>query len=265
MSINAAKSLSARLQLRDTCAVILCGGLGTRLRRAVPGLPKSLAPVAGRPFLDYMLVHLATSGIREVILCTGFRRESIEAEYGTGSRLGLSIIYSPEPLPLGTAGALKHAAALVRCETCFLLNGDSFIDVDFERLLDCHRSTPAVATMTLAPLASPLRYGQVTLHPNGAVQSFVEKPTSAVRPFADHPSLINAGVYALSRRVFDEIAPVPPAVSFEHHTLPSLIDRGLFGFISTGFFIDIGVPEDYQRAQTEILKRTAPRAYSHSR
>jgi len=227
-------------------------------------LPKSLAPIAGRPFLDYLLTHLATAGIREVVLCTGYRSESIEAEYATGARLGLSIAYSAESSPLGTAGALKQAAALIQSNPFFLLNGDSFLDLDFDRLLTRHRATAATATMTLAQIASPLRYGAVTLHTNGAVQTFADKPVGIVKP-SPAGTLINAGIYALNRDVLDEIPAAPPPVSFEHDTLPSLIGRGLFGFVSPGFFIDIGVPDDYQRAQIEIPKRTGTRAYSHSR
>jgi NDP-sugar pyrophosphorylase family protein len=264
MSIDTAKHLSSRLQLREIQTVILCGGFGTRLRGALSGLPKSLAPIAGRPFLDYLLNHLATAGIREILLCIGHRGESIEAEYASGTRLGVSIAYSSETSPLGTAGALKHAAPLIRSNPFFLLNGDSFLDLDFDRLLTQHRSTAAIATMTLTQIASPLRYGAVTLQVNGAVQTFAEK-TGEIAKSSAAGTLINAGIYALNRDVLEHIPPAPPPVSFERDTLPSLIGRGLFGFVSTGFFIDIGVPDDYQRAQVEIPKRTAPRAYSHSR
>jgi D-glycero-alpha-D-manno-heptose 1-phosphate guanylyltransferase len=264
MSIDATTDSGPSLQLRELQAVILCGGLGTRLSRAVPGLPKSLAPIAGRPFLDYLLNHLATAGIRDLVFCTGYRSESIEAEYATGARLGLSIEYSVESSPLGTAGALKQAAPLIRSNPFFLLNGDSFLDLDFHRLLNQHHATAATATMTLAQIASPLRYGAITLHANGAVHTFAEKGTAIAKP-SPAGTLINAGIYALNRDVLDRIPAAPPAVSFEYDTLPSLIGRGLFGFVSNGFFIDIGIPDDYQRAQIEIPKRTATRAYSHSR
>jgi NDP-sugar pyrophosphorylase family protein len=264
MSIDSAKQISARLQLCDIPAVILCGGFGTRLSGALAGLPKSLAPIAGRPFLDYLLAHLAAAGIREIVLCTGYRGESIEAEYGRGTRLGLSISYSSESSPLGTAGALKNAALQIRSDLFFFLNGDSFLDLNFDLMLTQHHATAALATIALAQIASPLRYGAVTLHANGAVQTFSEKPRETAKPSASR-TLINAGVYALNRRIFDQIAAAPPPVSLERDTLPSLIGRGLYGYVSSGYFIDIGVPNDYQRAQTEIPKRTAPRAYSHSR
>jgi NDP-sugar pyrophosphorylase family protein len=264
MSINTARHLSSKLQLRELQAVILCGGLGTRLSRSLPSLPKSLAPIAGRPFLDYLLNHLATAGIREIVLCTGHLGKRVEAEYAMGARWGLSIAYSAESSPLGTAGALKQAASLIRSNPFFLLNGDSFLDLDFDRLLAQHHATDAVATISLAQIASPLRYGAITLHSNGAVETFAEKPTGIGKP-APSGTLINAGVYALNRDILDDIPAAPPAVSFEHDTLPSLIGRGLFGFVSNGFFIDIGVPDDYQRAQIEMPKRTFTRAYSHSR
>jgi NDP-sugar pyrophosphorylase family protein len=244
-------------------AVILCGGLGTRLSGALAGLPKALAPVGGRPFLDYVLANLASAGVREIVMCTGYRSESIEGEYGADARTGLSVVYSAESVPMGTAGALKRAAPLIYSDPFLVLNGDSFLALDFCKLLAHHRAAQATATLALARVASADRYGAVTLDTNGKIRSFLEKRESAQVP-ATAGALINAGIYVFDRTVLGLIPPPPPAVSLERQILPALIGRGLFGFASDAFFIDIGIPEDYALAQTEIPRR-ANRDHSYSR
>lgn len=253
---NNSSWLSGETPIGDLQSVILCGGLGTRLSGTLSGLPKALAPVAGRPFLDYLLANVAAAGLRNVVLCTGYRSESIEGEYGTGASCGLSLTYSPEQEPLGTAGALRHAAARIRSNPFLLLNGDSLSQVDLPRLLTAHRLCGAVATIALARVAAADRYGSVAMEANGEIRAFSEKGKAADSS-TTAGTLINAGIYALDRGILNHIPPAPPAVSFERDVLPGLIGRGLFGFVSDGFFIDIGVPEDYQRAQTEIPLRSS--------
>ncbi|HEY2461184.1 MAG TPA: nucleotidyltransferase family protein [Candidatus Acidoferrum sp.] len=253
--------------MTDIQAVILCGGLGMRLRDTVPGVPKALAPISGRPFLDFLLAGLAATGVREVVLCTGHGSETIEAEYGNDGRCGLSIRYSVEREALGTGGALKLAQRWIHSQTFLLLNGDSLLDADFEQLLSAHWTSGAIASVALSQVSSPERYGSVTVEANGEIRRFAEK-RAATWSMADQMAfkhqLINAGVYALSRNILEMIPDAPPEVSLERDVLPTLIGRGLFGFVSEGFFIDIGVPEDYQRAQTEIPERMN-RASTHSR
>ena len=243
-------------------AVVLCGGLGTRLRDVVPLLPKALAPVAGRPFLDYLLTGLAAAGIHDVVLCTGHKSEMIEAKYGRNAECGLSIRYSVEPSPLGTAGAVKLAARAISTSSFLLLNGDSVVEVDYRRLIKSHVASGAKATLTLVRVPRPERYGSATLNANGQISAFLEKG-SPQDSSASGERFINAGVYALSQDILLEIPSSSTPVSLERDVLPKFLGRGLFGFVSEGFFIDIGVPEDYTRAQTELPRRFG-RAGSHS-
>jgi D-glycero-alpha-D-manno-heptose 1-phosphate guanylyltransferase len=239
--------------ISDIQAVVLCGGLGTRLNDLVPKLPKALAPIAGRPFLDYLFARLAAASIPNIVLCTGHRGEAIEEEYGNDGRCELSILYSVEYRQLGTAGALKNAQPAIRSNPFLLFNGDSLLDMDYEQLINAHRNSGAIATLALAKTMEPERYGSVVLSSNGEIEKFEEK--------SDHSSernssgWINAGVYALHRKILDEIPETAGPLSLEHDVLPKLVGRGLFGMICDGFFIDIGVPEDYERAQTEIPRR----------
>jgi len=243
-------------------AVVLCGGLGTRLRNAVPTLPKALAPVAGRPFLDYLLTGLAAAGIHDVVLCTGHKSEMIEAEYGQNAQCGLSIQYSVERSPLGTAGAVKLAASVISASSFLLLNGDSVVEVDYQRLIKSHVASGAKATITLVRVPQPERYGTALLNANGEISAFLEKG-SLQDSAGSRERFINAGVYVLDRDILLEIPSSSTPVSLERDVLPKFLGRGLFGFVSEGFFIDIGVPEDYARAQTELPRRFG-RAGSHS-
>jgi NDP-sugar pyrophosphorylase family protein len=249
--------------LESLQAVVLCGGLGTRLRASVPTLPKALAPVAGRPFLDYLLTGLATAGIRSVVLCAGYKGEMIEAEYGQNAECSLSIQYSVESAPLGTAGAVRLAASAISSNPFLLLNGDSLVEADYQRLIKTHVSSGAKATLTLVRVAQPERYGSVVLKANAEIDAFIEKCSLPESRANSAGHFINAGVYALDREILHEIPSAPPPVSLERDVLPKLLGRGLFGFVTEGFFIDIGVPEDYARAQTELPRRFG-RASSHS-
>ncbi len=252
------------MRMSSVQAVILCGGLGTRLSGVVPDLPQALAPVAGRPFLDYVLENLAAAGIRDIVLCTSHRGEQIEAAYVREASCGLSVAYSTEPALPGTAGALTHAAPLIQGNPFLLLNGSSLLEVDLEPMLAAHLASGASATVALTRVLAPERYGIVSLDPNGEIRAFSEKKAAVADDRSDcDGTLVNAGVYLLDRRLLQRIPAAPPAVSFEHQVLPGLIGQGLFGFVTDGFFVDIRVPEDYRRAQTEIPKR-ADHACSHT-
>jgi D-glycero-alpha-D-manno-heptose 1-phosphate guanylyltransferase len=253
---------SERMTISDIQAVVLCGGLGTRLHGLVPKLPKALAPVAGRPFLDYLLTRLAAASISNIVLCTGHRSEAIEEEYGKDAHCELSILYSIEYRQLGTAGALKNAQPAIRSNPFLLLNGDSLLDVDYEQLISAHRTSGAIATLALTTADEPGRYGHVVLSSNGEIEKFEEKSDGSGERKSGN--WINAGVYALDRHILDEISKTAGALSLEQDILPKLVGRGLFGMTCDGFFIDIGVPEDYERAQTEIPRRLGF-AYTDSR
>jgi D-glycero-alpha-D-manno-heptose 1-phosphate guanylyltransferase len=265
MTPNSLNSRPHVLAMRNIQAVVLCGGLGTRLRPAVPHLPKSLAPVAGRPFLDYILSSVAAASMRDVLLCTGYSGDAVERHYASSAeaRNGLRIEYSREHAALGTAGALRNARAAIRSNPFLVLNGDSLLEINFEEFLAWHLASGAVATLALTRVVDSRRYGSVVLDANGEVRRFAEKVESAPNGVGREGALVNAGVYALDRRVLDSIPSSPSMISLEKEIFPALIGRDLFGFVTTGFFIDIGVPEEYQRAQTVIPRRSAL-ACSHS-
>jgi NDP-sugar pyrophosphorylase family protein len=222
-------------------AVLLIGGLGTRLRSAVPSSPKALASVGGRPFLELLLRQLGAQGIRQLVMCTGYLAEQIEEVFGDGSDLGMTIQYSQEPVPLGTAGALKFAQRYLRHESEFLvLNGDSFLEVDFNELVESHRKRDGLVTMAVVPVDNASRYGTVRLGADSRLLGFEEKAEQSA------PGIINAGVYVLSNAVLPEISEGP--ASLERDIFPRLLGQGIFAVEQRGVFIDIGIPEDYARA-----------------
>ncbi len=179
-------------------AVLLVGGLGTRLRSAVPLLPKALASVGERPFLELLVRQLGAQGIHRLVLCTGYLSEQIEDMFEGGGDLGATIEYSRESSPMGTGGALKLAQRYLQDESEFLvLNGDSFLEIDFGRLVDFHRQRGGVATLALVPVPNASRYGTVQIAGDGRVLGFAEKAGHNV------PGTINAGVYIFDRAVFD--------------------------------------------------------------
>ena len=239
-------------------AVILCGGLGTRLRSAVPQLPKVLAPIGDKPFLDYVLLDLAAAGFRDVVLCLGYKAEIVREAYEHRAVDKLRISYSCESSPLGTGGALRYASRLIHSEVFLLLNGDSLLELDYAGFLKAHARSGALVTMALATSDQPGRYGTVHVAANGEVTNFKEKSD------AGGSTLINGGVYAMNRDVMKRIRPSDEPVSLERDILPKLVGHGLFGFVADSFFIDIGVPADYERAQM-LLPRRVPLACSHSR
>jgi D-glycero-alpha-D-manno-heptose 1-phosphate guanylyltransferase len=219
-------------------AVILAGGLGTRIRDVVPDLPKVMAPVAGRPFLELLLQMLARKGFTRAVLSVGHLSDIIVDHFGS-SFAGLELAYEVEQTPLGTGGAM--AAALTRCaeDHVFVLNGDTFVDLEVDALLAMWRVDPAPLIIARA-VADVARFGALDV--DGArVLRILEKSASG-------PGLINAGCYFVPRNLFG--AAPATAFSFERDFLPQeLAARPFHHFVTRGLFIDIGVPADYARAQ----------------
>jgi NDP-sugar pyrophosphorylase family protein len=223
-------------------ALILVGGLGTRLRSAVPTGPKSLAKVGQAPFLDLLVRQLRHQGVRRIIMCTGYLADYIEREFGDGRDWDVSIEYSREFAPQGTGGAIRLAKTLVEdAAEFFAMNGDSFLEVDFRQLLDFHRQHDGVATLAARRVEDASRYGSLRVGSSGRVRAFEEKSSNA------RPGLINGGVYMFDCSVLQEF-PEGPA-SLERDVFPRLLNRGLYCVEQHGMFIDIGTPEDYERAQ----------------
>jgi D-glycero-alpha-D-manno-heptose 1-phosphate guanylyltransferase len=232
---------------------VLAGGLGKRLRSVYSRGPKCMAPVGGRLFLEYLLLLLRSAGIREVIMCVGYKRSQLESWLGNGSRWGVNLTFSVERTLLGTGGALKLAEDLITSDCFFVLNGDSFLDVDLQGMYRHHMAHRALATVAIVSQPRSARYGTVEIAANGKITSFHEKSSEA--QLANTPAqLINGGIYLFQRQFLDLI-PRSQVVSLEQEIFPRIVPAGLCGFVTNSYFIDIGVPQDFERAQTELPKR----------
>ena len=223
-------------------ALILVGGKGTRLRQVVSDRPKPMAEVSGRPFVEWLLLALRDQGVRRVVFCTGYLGGIIEDHFHDGRQWGMEVTYSRDPNPLGTAGAVRHALGSLSSEPVLVMNGDSYCNVDVERLHQAHVVRQASATMWLARVDDRRRYGTVEIDEDDRIRSFSEKSIEML------PGLVNAGVYILERSVLEAI-PDGVATSLEADLFPSLIGRGLYGVVGDGLFLDIGTPESYATAQ----------------
>jgi mannose-1-phosphate guanylyltransferase len=233
-------------------AVVLAGGEGTRLRPLTLTVPKPVMPLAGRPFLSFMLDWLAAHGVREAVLSCGFLAEGVERVLGREHR-GMPLHYVHEEQPLGTAGPVRLAADLgLLEERVLVLNGDVLCDLDITAQVRCHEKRGARATLALVAVEDTASYGVVPTARDGAVEAFLEK-----RAGPAPTNRINAGAYVLEREVVDRIPP-GCAVSFEREVFPSLVGEGLYGFLAEGYWIDIGTPERYLEATWDLLSGRVP-------
>ena len=222
-------------------AIVLAGGFGTRLRSVVDDVPKPLAPVAGRPFLAWLLDGLAEGGLRRCILATGYMADKIEARIGTRWR-GMDIFYSVESKPLGTGGATAQAAKLLLGNSAHVLNGDTYLGYSPSMLEAKTLALGTEAGVALAEVDDVARYGAAVVI-DDRVESFQEKG-------AVGPGLINAGSYFFTEAVLSRLAIGNAPFSLETEILAPLAkNRQIAVFTETEAFIDIGVPEDYARAQ----------------
>jgi len=225
-------------------AVILAGGLGTRLRPVLGDLPKALAPVAGRPFLAYQLDWLKRQGVTRVVLCTGYRHDLIAAFCGDGAAWGMQIQYSVEETPLGTAGALYQARRLLQ-QTFVAMNGDTYFATDLAVLLADHRAGGAPATLALLKVPAAGRFGAVTLDARGYIAHFAEKRRRRA-------ALINAGIYVFEPGIWGHFPPRVP-LSLENDVFPALAERRLLrGDVLEGYHMDIGTSESYAQFQQDV-------------
>lgn len=221
-------------------AVLLVGGLGTRLRGVIGDLPKPLAPVGGRPFLAWMLDVLSEQGFGRVILATGYRGDQVEAMLGTDWH-GMTLEYSREPQPLGTGGAIVLAARRISADVFFVMNGDTWLRIDYAAFDERARESDARLGVALTRVDDVGRYGAIRMQ-DGRVAGFVEKGSTG-------PGYINAGVYRVRRDLLPEFPP-DEEFSFETKVLVPMVAREpVFAYTETSDFIDIGVPGDYARAQ----------------
>jgi histidinol-phosphate phosphatase family protein len=236
-------------------AVVLAGGLGTRLRSRIADRPKVLAEIHGRPFLAFLLDQLAGSGCRSVVLCTGYLGEQVYRAFGKNYG-PIQLFYSQEQQPLGTGGALGLAQGHIESNPVLVMNGDSYCDIDLRAFLDWHCQRQAMASMALTRVAQSDRYGRVKLDADARIVEFAEKQEGA------GPGWINAGMYFLSQELLRSI-PEAKTVSLERDVFPRWVGRGLYGYSSLSRFLDIGTPEDFSAAEEFFarMNETQPRRF----
>jgi NDP-sugar pyrophosphorylase family protein len=232
--------------LSDISILILCGGFGKRLQPIVSDRQKVLANVTGQPFITFILDQVSSAGGENVILCTGYMGEQIESFLGKRYK-SLSLSYSKETEPLGTAGAIRNALDIIKSDTIMVFNGDSYCDINPKDLLEWHLEKNASCAMALVKMQDVSRYGCVNFDSNCKVTSFNEKMSDKKSGW------INAGIYCLSREL---IAALPEYrnVSLEKDLFPTLVGKDFFAFPQEGKFIDIGTPSSYKKAETFFTK-----------
>jgi D-glycero-alpha-D-manno-heptose 1-phosphate guanylyltransferase len=231
--------------------IILAGGLGTRLRSMVHDMPKCMAAVEGKPFLYYLFSYLSRFPIiKKMILSLGYKNEVVTDWIKTQKNFDFKYIYSIEEKPLGTGGAVKKALDYANSELVLIVNGDSFFDVDLNLFLRQHTKSDSLLSVALKPMKTFERYGNVVVNEQSVITSFQEKI------FCENGQ-INGGVYLFTnnRNILDGF---PCRFSFETEFLqPQVNSRNIYGFIHNGYFIDIGIPEDYIEAN-KVFHRLFP-------
>lgn len=233
-------------------AIILVGGEGRRLRPLTDTRPKPMMSLVDRPFVQHQLDLLKRFGVTDVIFSCGYRPEALEGHFGDGSRIGMRLRYVVDPIPLGTAGAVKNAEELVEGDRVLVFNGDVLTDLDLAAVVAQHEDADVAGTLALTPVEDPSRFGLVRLHADRRVEAFLEKPQpDELRP--GEPFLINAGTYLLEREVLERI-PAGTPCSIERDVFPDLAKDGrLAGFASGSYWRDIGTPESYLQAHLDVL------------
>jgi mannose-1-phosphate guanylyltransferase len=242
-------------------AVVLVGGMGTRLRPLTLSAPKPMLPTAGLPFLNHLLSRIADAGIEHVVMGTSYKAEVFESEFGDGSKMGLQIDYVVEDEPLGTGGGIANVAPRLRHDTAVVFNGDVLSGCDLRSLIDCHHDNGADVTLHLVRVGDPRAFGCVPTDSDGLVTAFLEKTQD---PPTDQ---INAGCYVFKREVIDRI-PTGRAVSVEREVFPGLLSDGLrvCGYVDATYWRDMGTPEDFVRGSADLVRGIAPSpALKHQR
>jgi mannose-1-phosphate guanylyltransferase len=234
-------------------AIILLGGIGSRLRPFTLETPKPLLPVLNRPFFSYQLDQLKKHGVREIVLALGYRAAHFRRHLGDGRRWSVRFHYSLEKTPLGTGGAMRNALGFLSGPT-FVLNGDILSDLDLGRLRSFHVQRKAQATLALVPVEDPSQYGLIETDRNGRIRRFIEKPTATEAT----SNTINAGYYLFEPEIFREI-PEGQAVSVEREVFPRLVKSGfsLHGFLHKGYWIDVGTLKSYWKVHGDLLVKSS--------
>ncbi|MBW6460881.1 MAG: nucleotidyltransferase family protein [Bacteroidales bacterium] len=228
-------------------AIILAGGAGTRLKHLIDDVPKPMAPVNGRPFLEYQLDYLDRWGMKKVILSVGYKKEMIRDYFGNSYK-ELQLAYAEEDEPLGTGGAILNALPLVEGYAAFILNGDTYFDVNLQRMDDFRKIKEADVCVALRYEIDPDRFGIVEFDTNNRITSFYEKNSGIEEGY------INGGVYLVRKDYLLQFG-LPAKFSFEKVFLEKYCTtEDFFGLRCFSYFRDIGIPEDYHKAQDEFKK-----------
>lgn len=227
-------------------AIVLAGGLGTRLQPVIPGIPKPMAPVSGKPFLHYILKWLDDNPVSRVILSVGYKWEVIYREFG--NRFGsMELVYSVEDSPLGTGGAIALAMNKLSEDQFFIINGDTLFNAGLDQLLAFHQEGAFDLSILLKPMKNFDRYGTVGIDEHHKINRFNEKSPRK-------EGLINGGIYLANRKI-ETCFPAAKAFSFEKEFMETKLKELSFGgLVNDSYFIDIGIPEDYLKAQTDLAR-----------
>jgi mannose-1-phosphate guanylyltransferase / phosphomannomutase len=230
----------------------MAGGEGTRLRPMTANQPKPMLPVANRPIMEHVLRLLKRHGFDETIVTVQFLAALVRNYFGDGEEFGMSLQYANEEMPLGTAGSVRNAEDALRDEPFLVISGDALTDMDLTAMVNFHKEKGALVTVGLARMPNPLEFGIVITQEDGQIQRFLEKPTWG-QVFSD---TVNTGLYVMEPEV---LAEVPPGemVDWSGDVFPNLLKRGapLFGYISDGYWEDVGTHESYLKAQADVLDR----------
>lgn len=238
-----------------TDAVILVGGMGTRLRPLTLSTPKPMLPTAGVPFLAHLISRIRESGVTHIVLGTSYRADVFEAGFGDGSALGVELEYVVENEPLGTGGGIRNVADRLRGETVLVFNGDVLSGVDLRALVAGHERAAADVTLYLTRVDDPSQFGCVPTDESGRVTAFLEKDPAA------GTDQINAGTYVFRRDIIETI-PTGRPVSVERETFPGLLTAGakVCGHVDTTYWRDLGRPSDFIAGSADLVRGLAPSA-----
>lgn len=234
-------------------ALILIGGMGTRLRPFTCNTPKPLLPIVNQPFLQYQIELLKKYGVKEIIFCLAYLSHTFENHFGNGAKYGIKIHYVHEKEPLGTGGAIGNAQKFIDCPV-IILNGDVLMNLNLAAMQRQHQKNKSKVTIALTRVKDPTVYGLVETAKNGRIERFLEKPSWDEVTC----NTINAGVYIFQPEV---LASIPKGINFsvERGLFPNLLAQGekIFGFVSSDYWIDIGTIDKYLQAHFDIIDGTA--------
>jgi len=226
-------------------AIVLAGGFGTRLQQLVKDIPKPMALINNRPFLEYLLNYLKLNKIQKIILSVGYKHEVIFDYFKTNFN-NIELVYSIEDEPLGTGGGIKKATELVQDDTFFVINGDTLFDIDLTNMLDYHNNNNCDITIALKYFNDNSRYGSVKIDDKNKVTGFIEKNEKSCQSF------INGGIYIINKIKFNTVN-LPYKFSFEKDFLEKYYNvLNIQGLSFNNYFLDIGIPQDYNIAQNDF-------------